>query len=403
MNLPTVLRVLILAAMTWTAVSGARGQGGFAFASSDGLDGAVPRASVQKYSVLLRMDKLQEDMALTLHEGYVEAHRATMKEMQAAIREITERARDDMDFSALRQEMPRRMRTYSERLRTQQAAFLDDVKALLTEDQRQHWPRVERMRRRETGLRMGMVSGAGVDLVEVAGAALDGAPRSDELTVVLDRYELEIDRALEALEETGRQMQEGTAQAAERMDFAAIRDMTRKLEEDSRQIRDINREYARIMTPLLPAEIRETFVNEVKRRSFPQVYRTPHVARCLEAANGFADLSREQREALGSIRQAYEREAAAANQAWARAIEEQEETQGGRFSGMFAMMTGEGPEAGTGGVSEARLARRELDRTTLEKLLVVLDDAQESRLPKRDSGRQSGEDFGVWFGGAGGG
>lgn len=404
MSIPrTTMRLLALAAATlWLGCVQARGQVNFAFAASDGLDGAVPRTSVQKYAKLLEMDKVQQEMALTLHEGYLEAHRATMKEMQAAIREFSERAREDLDFSVFREEMPRRMRTYSERMQELQKTFLGDVKALLNDEQQAQWPRVERMRRRETALRMGMVSGASVDVVEVATSALGDAPGSVELRATLDRYELEIDRAIQDLERLGKELQEGSIEAAQRMDLAAIRDMTRKLEEASVQIRDINREFARVVMPLLPGESRERFNAEIKRRSFPQVYRTSHVAQCLEAADGFADLTPEQRETIQSIRQAYGRESAAANEAWARAIEEQEETQGGRFSGMFAVMSGEGPE-GRGAVSEARRARRELDNTTYDKLLTVLNDAQESRLPKRDQGRQSGQDFDVWFRGAGGG
>jgi hypothetical protein len=386
-----VLALLVMAAPP------ALGQAAFNMNIGD-FDGSVPRASLDKYARVLGMDKDQKDMALTLHEGYLAAHKAVVSEMQAAMKEISDKAREDMDFSAFRDELPKKMKVYAERMQEQQKSFLEDVKALLNDEQRARWPRVERMRRRETGLRFSFISGAGVDVLEVADAAMGDAPPTDEIKAVLDRYELEVDKALLAMEDMGRQMQDKSMEAARNMDMNAIKDMMKKVEDASRSIRDVNRQYARVLEPMLPKEQGAKFAAEFKRRSFPRVYKIAYAAKCLDAAQGFSDLTGDQRQTLATIRESYTRELASANEAWANAVEQQEGAEGGVFGRMMDSAMGGG--GGTPNpVSDARKARRALDDDTLDKVKRVLTDAQRERLPKKEDDKQSGDDMGVFFGG----
>ncbi|MCC6660277.1 MAG: hypothetical protein IT437_05270 [Phycisphaerales bacterium] len=388
----------LLAAMVALLIPGpARAQVGMAMNMGD-FDGSITRTSLDKYARVLGMDDAQKEMAGTLFEGYRTAYKAIGKEMQEAIQDIGRRAQEDRDWSLYRTEMPEKMKGFTERMEKVRTGFLDDVKALLSEDQKARWPKVERMRRRDEGLRFGFVSGAGVDIVDVAAGALGEAPPPAELPAVLDRYELEMDKALVDLQDAGREQQDKAMDAASNMDMDAMRAMMKKFEDMAKGLRDINQRYARLVRPLLPADAATKFDTEVKRRSYPRVYRETLAEKSLAAAEKFSDLTPEQRETLGSLREQADRELPSARDAWAAAITDRENAEGGMLSGMMQGAMGDGG-GGSDGVKDARKAVRDLEDQLLSKLKAALTDAQNERLPTKDDVKQSENGFDVMFGG----
>jgi hypothetical protein len=361
------------------------------------FDGSIPRTSLDKYAKVLGMDDAQKEMATNLYEGYRASYKAITTEMQEAMKDIARRAQEDRDWSLYRTELPQKMKGFAERMEKEQTTFLDDVKALLTDDQKARWPKVERMRRRDEGLRFGFVSGAAVDVVDVTTSALGDAPPPAELSSVLDRYELEMDKALQELHDAGKEQQDKAMDAATNMDMGAIQDMMKKFEEMAKGLRDINQRYARLVQPLLPPDAGAKFDAEVKRRSYPRVYRETLAEKSLAAAEKFSDLTPEQRESLRTLREQADRELPAAREAWAAAITEDENTEGGMFTGMMRGAMGEG--GGNQGVKDARKAHRDLEDALLTKLKTVLTDEQAQRLPSKDDMKQSDNGLDVMFGG----
>ena len=399
MNLARLARALValvaLAAVAFVPAP-AVAQMGMSMQMGD-FDGSITRSNFDKYAKVLGMDEDQKQMAGNLFEGYLAAYKAVSKEMQEAIQEMSRRAQEDRDWSIFRTEMPQKMKGYAGRMEKEQTTFLDDVKALLTDEQRARWPKVERMRRRDEGLRFGMVSGAGVDVVEVTSSSLGDTPQPEELSAVLDRYELEMDKALQDLKTASEEQQETAMEAASNMDMATLRDMMKKFEDLAKGMRDINQRYARLVQPLLPADAAAKFDAEVKRRSFPRVYRETLADKSLSAAEKFSDLTPEQRESLRVLREQADRELPAAREAWAAAVTEQENTEGGMLSGMMMGAMGEG--GGSGGVRDARKAHRDLEDQLLTKLKTILTDEQQQRLPTKDDLKQSENGMDVMFGG----
>ncbi len=394
-------RLHAIVALALVAVAAAPAPAQFMSAGADfGAMGMtrIGRKSVQGYAKLVGMDQAQADAALALQEGYAESHRALTKQFQADMQKIQEEFQDTQDFSVFQKKMPKMATDFGEKMEALEKGFMSDIKALLTPAQEAAWPKVERMRRRETGLRVSMVSGQGVDLVDVLGDLKIDPSASPDLADQLERYELDMDKRLVAMEEWGKDQQKAWMDQEDAFDFSKMDEMMKKAEEMmkqmsdlSRGIRDVNRQYARTLSPVLPSEGRAKFDHEFKRRSFPRVYRTAWVSKALSAAEGFEDMNAEQKGALTEIRRGYERELSAASAKWAAAIEAREEKTGGSMLAMMQAM--QGGETGGDEVSEARRARQELDDRYKDKLVTLLTADQKSRLPEEKSDRQDPMDF----------
>ncbi len=346
----------------------------------------IGRKSVQTYATLVAMDQQQTDAALALQEGYAESHKSLSKKFQENMQKIQEEFQDTQDMSVFQKKMPKMAMEFGKQMDDLEKGFLGDLKALLSAEQEAKWPRVERMRRRESNLRFAIVSGQAVDLVDVA-RDLKVDTGDPNLADQFERYELEMDKSLAVIEKWGKEQQDEWANNEDAFDFAKMNEMMERAQKTMQQmsdmakgVRDVNRQYTRTITPLLPADRQGVFDLEVKRRSFPRVYRTPWATKAIAAADGFADLTPDQKATLAEIGQGYERELSAANARWAEKIEAREEKTGGPLMAMMRM--GDGDDPAGDAVSEARQARKDLDDRYEAKLRQLLSADQQSRLPE---------------------
>lgn len=342
----------------------------------------LTRASFDRYAALLSLDEDQTELGKALLDGFVEGHRAAVNDIKKIMRDAQEKAREG-DFSAYT-DMGSSMQGIQGRIETLEKSFFADLKALLTPEQQEKWPRVERMRLREQGLRFGFVSGAGVDVIRlVEGLKIDAS--SSELREALDRYELDVDRVLQDMKRLEREMQ-GDQAAGGMPDMEKIGQSMRRMMELGRDIRDVNRTAVRQIEPLLPEEKRAELTKEFQRRAYPRVYRESHADKCLKALAGFSDLTSEQKTRLDDVRAVHARDAAAANERWVTAIDERDNRQDGSFmeiSMEIAAEMGQIPGDPDSPVGQARKSRRQVDDATLEKINGILTEDQKKRLPEK--------------------
>src|SRR5262249_21010870 len=142
-------------------------------------------------------------------------------------------------------------------------------------------------------------------------------------------------------------------------------------------IAEINRKHAKFMEGLLgPGEV-EKFKEEFNRQSYPMPYRRPFAAKAMHAALAMQDLTEGQGESIRSIREVSRGDLARANESWARAIDKVEE---GRKNTRFALLMNDEDCPGLP-ASGALMARVELNKAALEKLVKVLTAAQRAQLP----------------------
>jgi hypothetical protein len=377
-----VLCVAVLVAAAFVTVAPARAQ----FGMMGGGDftqfmAPVSKRSIETYAALLGMDKEQKEAALALQEGYKSSFSNLTAQMQKAFKEMGEKAQDTQDYTVFSKEAPKIGKEFGEKMEKLEKGFFEDVKTLLSEQQQERWPRVERARRRETGLRFGFVSGQNLDLIKILGAIGVKTDASPELAQQVERYELDMDKGLQAMERWGKEQQAKQGEIDPmHFDMGKMQDMMKQLGEMAKQMRDVNRQYTRTLAPLLPADKQAKFEDEIKRKSFPRVYRESYASKALAEAANFADLDATQRDSIAALKSTYERDLDAANRKWAAAIEEREEKAGGSIMAMMGGLMGN--RDGSDAIGDARKARKELDERTKDRLVTLLREDQQKRLPE---------------------
>jgi hypothetical protein len=345
----------------------------------------VTTRDLERYAQFLDLTPDQVEAARSLLEGYQIEIDKVSKEARDKVEQVRQEFQETRDPSVW-QSMGETMMTLRERRQKLDKGLLEDVKLTLTEDQQVRWPAVERMRRREATLGRGLMSGETLDVVKLVEDSKIDAAREAELAPVLERYQEELDRVLVERNEI---YEDGMSKAMTMFrtgDMASMQELWTKAREAGLKVRDVNRRFARQVEGLLSEEEKQAFAKRVRERSFPEVFRQPYPERAADLAKGFEDLTAEQREQLDNVVAAYARQAATLNDRWVKAIEETELTVSVADLMARRMRGGDDP------ISQARAARRELDKQSAEKVKAVLTPEQASRLPDE---RGRGED-GDW-------
>ncbi len=361
-----------------------------------GDDGAVTKQAVARYTTMLKLDAGQSESLKSIHDGYQSAYKQARDKHRAAMMELIRQAQEDEDQGGLLKQLPEQNSKNREELKKLERAFFGDLKALLGDAQLQLMPKVERTRRREVGMRGGSLSGESVDLVDVLDALKVNPEGTARLPEAVESYEAELDRLL--ADRAAAFKDAPKLDPSQPESVLGLQGEIDKSREIGAKIRDANEQHARKFEELLPENLREKFALEIRRRSFPKVYRQAHVVKQLEAAAAFGDLDDSQRAELRAIREAYDRDADPINDRWAKAIRESEVKGDG---GVMMLADGARLRMSIGddedkGVSEARKARRELDDRMQARLKSVLKPEQVDRLPTRKPGPEDAE--GEWTG-----
>ncbi|CAG1003688.1 hypothetical protein PHYC_03084 [Phycisphaerales bacterium] len=395
-TLPHAAMVVILLIVSLFAQP-ARGQVFGGMGMDDFTPDLVTKRGVLGYAKILGLDEEQKQTVLALLDGTKTEYRKEMKTFQDKMKSLQGKAMEDQDWTVWQKDLPdmiEKLQKTTERLETQ---FFDDLKAICSEGQASRWEGVERFRRREKYLRFSMVSGAGADLVaivEKCGAAPAG---NAEFVETLSQYELDIDKPVREFDRIQKEQEKNAREGMEKWTKdpeKAMEEMNKMMErmtEIGKDLRNLNRDYVRRLSPLMGEAERAKFEDEFNRRSFPRVYREAHATKMITSALALPDLSEDQRQQLAVIKEQYTRDSASANERWAKVIEEEEEKNNGSMGRMMRMGWGQG---GNEDEKEARTARRELDEKTEDKVKAILTEAQLTRMPeKKIDTRQPWEDM----------
>ncbi|MCE7973601.1 MAG: hypothetical protein DYG92_04640 [Leptolyngbya sp. PLA1] len=346
--------------------------------------GQVTRRSMERYADILGLDQTQRETAMAIFEGYSATCDQARKAQRDAMEELRRSAEDTGDHGVFMEKMPAIQKKSREATQGAEKSLFADLRSLLTSEQEARWARVERMRRRETGLRGGL-SGESLDLADVVHTMKLPAEPAQLVAPMIEDYESAMDVHLRAKEAA--QSEAPAFEPGKPMDVEAMQKQMEASRQMGEKIVQLNATAAEKIKAALPEDLQQKFADEVRRRSFPTVYRESRVAKDLDAALGLGDLDESQRERLKEIKAAYAREIGPLNDRWADAIREAERSgqEGGMAlggGGFISMRMGEEPEA----LREARKARREMDEKARERLKSVLRPEQQEKLPKASPG-----------------
>lgn len=366
-----------------------------------GANTAITKKGYDAYVRLLGLDADQKEVARDLLDGNRAANKSLLEDMKVKITQAMEKAREAGDWEAMQKDSAKMGEEFTEKAKKLETQFFDDLKGLLTPEQLEKFPTVERHRRREMAMRFGLAIGASTDVVEIARLAKLDVEKNEELKEAIERYEMDLDTVLKGYEKMAIDAQRDAGKAG--WDTEKISAALKPLNDAAKQVKDINRAAAKRVAGLITDEAaRKAFELEVKRREFPRIYKEAAVQRSMNAALKITGLDESQKDQLATLTSQYERDANSVNERWAKAMEEREEKAGGRINQLMNMWDRDANKSTD--VADAKKAREEIDEAATKKLEGILTEDQRAQLPqnrpaKSAMGFGSGmfEDFGWDF------
>jgi len=357
----------------------------------------VTSAELTEYARVLGLTPEQLADATGMLEAMQVEFAQIQGERQSAMEAVRKEYEDSKDVQRLMREAPAIMQTFRDKRSAIERAFFDDLRLTLTPEQDEKWSAMERLRRRERTLAPGMLSGESVDLVRVVREMeLPESVRAD-VRETLAGYEAELDRALVERNELRDRQQDMIQIGGGPPDLGKLQELSTKSREASAKVRDVNRRYARLIRGMLPEDLAASFDARTNAAAMPDVYGPSRVTRVLDAAGGLEDLTAEQRRALQDLREAYQRESAGVNDAWARAIEDDEmNPSGGSFffgGGSIRIATNDGTGNPTESArAKAAGARRDLDARFRDRAESILTPEQREKASLRVGEQEAQEE-----------
>jgi Spy/CpxP family protein refolding chaperone len=374
------------------------------------FDPSVSSEDMDHYGEMLKLTKTQKEAIKSLHDAYVQDFTSAAEKARDEMDSIREEGGDDR-FQAMGDVMSkfRAKRTEMEK------SFFNEVKQTLTPEQQAQWPAIERLRRRETTMNRGLMSGERVDLVKIVDDLKLSAEAKKPVDQVLEQYQIDLDRDLIARNEVQDKFQGNFRELMQDPDKAE------KAFQEGRaaatKLRDVNKRYERQVENALPDDTTKAkFEEEVHKASFPLIYRNSRASRTVDAAEKLESLTPEQKSSIQNIKDQFNKELSALRSKMETAYEAREQTitaadvmgrftggrrgggdngggpggQGGRRGGGFGAI--DSPELDT-------LAQQQtdLEKATIEKINAVLTPDQKAEMPQDRQGggrRMDGGDNG---------
>lgn len=353
-----------------------------------GMDPTYTSRDLDRAGQMLGFDAAQKEAAKTFLDSYQTAFTEESAKFQKVMEKAREAFREDQDPSAWDG-----VRKAGEELATARkkldAEFVDNLKALSTEEQKAKWPKFERTQRREAGLDRGsFLSGERVNLITIIEKIEMTSEAKAGLGSVLEQYEVDLDRELVNRQKVQEELQADAQKLfgnmrglrdVQNLDTGKIDELIAKGREASVRVRDVNNRFAKQIEGMLPPDAKAGFAEEVKKASFPDVYRQTRTARSLEAAMGFGDLTADQKTQIEALKSKYAADLVPLNEKLSEAQQKNEMEMNAE-----RMMNWMGNQDDP--VREMRQKKRDLGRSVDDSLKAILSEEQVKRLPTDDGG-----------------
>lgn len=344
----------------------------------------VTARSLRLYSEMLGLRPDQQNAADELLFAYEREQRELSRRFDEVGRSINDEYEyeDDNEVQPWRDVWPKLSRTFRAKANKLNKGVMDDLKALLDQQQSQKWSDVERLQRRQSTLSWGGRAADQIDLADVIkGMRLDETVVT-AIAATMHEYELELDRELQARIKYLEDSSETWFKMMEEYDEAKWMKMSKEFAEVNKKVGDVNTRFRRTLESELPSEAGKEFDRRVKQAIYPKIYRTSHTEMVIEAALKMEGLDAATIEGIKGVKEGYERDADAANLKWAEAFEALDERmakenaqRGGGWWGNWR------PYDAT--VDAARKARREIDKKATAAVRAMLTEEQRKKLPDR--------------------
>ena len=322
LQIKTTLRALALGG-TLAATAAAPAQFGLAGGIGEAFRPAFTTRDVQLAVDMLQLDDAQKFILETLYEDYSTEFRTGVD----GFRDSVAAMRDQID--PINPDPSQIMRVVFGtidvwRVESRQLAdqVMDDLHGLLNREQIQMWDSYSRKLFRLKYLKNGQLPGEKLDLLnDVRDLSLD-AVQTELLQPLLEEYEQGLDDALRRREKYLQKSQTELIEAIQSKNFGLGVKVAARQVELRKGVRDVNETYTRTIASTLPDDFGQTFLDKIRQRTYPRVYRRTPADRAFAAALKLEDLDPETLEAIADMRTAFIAELAIFNDRLVQMIRE---------------------------------------------------------------------------------
>jgi polyhydroxyalkanoate synthesis regulator phasin len=186
--------------------------------------------------------------------------------------------------------------------------FLNDVRALLSDEQQQLWPAFERKMRRVKTLPRGTLSGESTDLLSLINE-LDLVPNQRpmlDIAAMVHEFELALDERLRERNTYLEHNRDARAAVLHNGDQTAAAPLIDAEAAHRVAVRDTNVRYARSIAQTLDGELGGELLLSFGRQSYPKAYRPTRAQRSFDAIVQLPDLEPALRASIENLRGEYD-------------------------------------------------------------------------------------------------
>ena len=292
---------------------------------STAFEPAIRSHEIRIIARILGLADPERDALSALYDGHCETLKARAAEIADSRQEALERAQATADFSVA--DVPKETEDgWKAEAAKAKAAFLDDLKILLTKEQADRWPLVERELRRFKSLDRGRIAGEKLDLIRLVDEHAPAAWTTPDIANLLASYVQSLDAAL-----TRRDAQLDTVDGSEfaklaHSDKAAAESMWRTVIALRVAVRDTNLKTAEQVAGLLPEKDAEAFRVQLFKAAYPRIAKASRTESYIRAAASLKSLTPEQAADIRAVLDSFDLRLAAVQKEQASLRREQEAT-----------------------------------------------------------------------------
>lgn len=283
----------------------------------------------------LDLDEGQSMIVESLYWDYEDEHEAGKRRMLERLSNMRNEF-ENLDRDQVLQLVFKPFEERSTEWEAMRERFVENVKAVLTSEQLERWPKFRRRLRRDKELPKGRLSGESANLFHLV-AELDLDERTAmHVEPALDEYDLTIDGDLLV-----REMHMHDSRLA-MMNSIRDDDIDTSLAIYERQIvariaiRNTNDTFTEIIADTLPSDVGEEFRTMTYERAYPRVYRAIAAQRIFKEARQLEDLATETLDAIVELERAFLDELTPLNERIRHLIQEHEPAQSRHRAANFA-------------------------------------------------------------------
>jgi hypothetical protein len=338
------------------------------------------------------MREMRERMGDQVDPAAIEEMRARFEPIREKLEAMRPRLPEGEELQALTEQMTALAEEWQSRRRELRSEFMSGLKAILNEQQVDHWPKFEQTLRRQKSLPRGRFSGESVDLFLVLREMdLDESLRPEES--IVETYAGELDQALKARDEHLEKERLNMFRSMAGGDVEAAVAIVTRESELRVGVRNVNERFVEAFADAMGAKGATDSANEFRgayqQRAYERIFGPTRTQRAFDAARELEGLPEDALLAILSVEESYRAQMGELNQKLVQLTRTQEPVEAEqRLRRRAARQQGAEFQRPEDPLRDLFRERGRLNRQYREQLEGYLTPEQIAKLPSADPERE---------------